>query len=129
MGVDLTLYPDRFSSRSDPTDPQSLYYWHLASDHLSLDRDYSLFDWIRKQPCTLVAPAVRVQHYTDDGLETITTDAYGAPLTYLEPQHFAKMATRIRIRETCEASTGWNRAVLQLCAALDPHTRIILYWH
>ncbi len=121
MGTDLTLATRRYAT---------LDYW-LAHNRISLDRDYHLFEQIENigrntgaqqvcKPHPLI-PSVRVDWYKDGGVEEITEDAYGAPLTYLT-------AGELVLVNTQEASE-WNQAVFAFFRALPPEIQVLLYWH
>jgi hypothetical protein len=128
MGLDLTLCPNPFSNLGIEWDGRFLAY-----DRISLKRNYTIFaqicpeinrDWNmrEKQRCNPKPMPVPVAWYNDEGIETITEDAYGKPLTYVTAGELSKI-------KVPKDTSDWNKAVFALIRSLDPETQILLYWH
>lgn len=121
MGIDLTLCPEKYQSST----------WFLAYDRLSLMSDYRVFDQLegfeyyektsglRAHP---LPPNAGFDWYGDEGIEQLTEDAYGTPLTFM----YAKDLSTLDIPDD---TSDWNKAVFAFVKALDPDTRIVLWWH
>lgn len=124
MGLDLTLIVNRFGDKF--TD------MFVATDRLSLYRDYSLFAQLspdieaEEGDCVCdplpVPKDWSVEWHDDDGLRRITTDAYGSPLTYLTARDFEPV-------EFGAKAYPWNVAVVDFVKSLPGETQVVLYWH
>lgn len=110
MSVNLTLVFDRFAHGSP-----ILGYNRLALGY----QDHELFDQIKADAVPLSGG---MDWYDDDGLEVVSEDPYGAPLTCMSAftlaRHFASEELR-----------GWDAAVLAFVKHLPPDARIVLWWH
>lgn len=110
MSINLTLIFDRFAHGSP-----ILGYNRLALGY----QDYELFDQIKADAVPLSGG---VDWYHGDGLEVVSKDLYGTPLTYMSAHtlahHFAN-------EELCDADAG----VLAFVKHLPPDARIVLWWH
>jgi len=128
MGLDLTICPIRYGDRDN-------WEWWLTHERLGLDRDYYFFERImprgRQDPDEAIEPATdpklvpegaRVQWYGDEGLEEVTTDAYGDPLKFVYAEEFENIDPEEIINE-------WNKAVLIFLRSLPPKIPILLWWH
>jgi hypothetical protein len=126
VGLDLTLLPKRHPSIND---------WILCHDRLSLDSDYDLFARLghprfegegrRVTPHPTPPEWTKIQVYGDDGIEVMTTDAYGNPLTFLYAREFFDTGAWPWMTE----SSDWNVAVREFVRALPRETPVILWWH
>ncbi len=82
------------------------------------DRDTLASHWKTAPTHPLALP---VAWYDDDGLQDITTDPFGRPLTWTPASHLAAYAGGgINL-------TAWNHGVLALLMGLG-ETRVILRW-
>ena len=117
MGIDLTIAPQRYITPHD-----EFTTWFLAFDRISFDRDYILFDNIRKLKPHLLPESTTFQWYGDDGLKEIEKDAYGDTLTYVNADDLAKAFT-----ETPNLSYK-NKAIKAYIEALPPSHKIVLWW-
>ena len=120
MGTDLYVCP--LSNYPDGYDPDH-DIWHLSSNKLSLLRDYELYGVIKALNVKELPANVKFDRYTDDGVETVTTDSWGVKLTFVDAGEFKKIKTA-RI-----ATIKWNKSVLTFLSSLPPKTPVVLYWH
>jgi hypothetical protein len=111
----LSNYPDGYGPDHD--------IWHLANNRLSLLRDYGLYNVIKSQNVKELPSNVKFEWYFEKGVETTTTDSWGAKLTFVDAREFKKIKT-----ERFNPSK-WNRAVLKFLASLPPKTPVVLYWY
>ena len=130
MGVDLTVSPIRHATLD----------WWLCYERIRFDRDYELFGQIDKfgrgkRPVVChplpIPVGKRVQWYGDDGLETITTNPYGTPLTYIVANEFRKLVIDeygAGCHDGISLISDWNRAVMAMLTAMPPDTPVVLYW-
>ena len=114
MGLDLTVYPITVARSNDR--------W-LAYQRLGLERDYDLFDRIKRLEWfpLLVRNVSHVDFYRDEGIESDTEDAYGNPLRFVLAGSFKDVAQ--------PDDTQWNRAVLNFLASIPPAMPVILDWN
>lgn len=111
MGIDLRLCPVRDGLRDK---------WWLLDNRLKLDKDYSLHtDIMQLLKRTVVPSDVKVQYYSDRGIETITETPYGEELMYVMSDEFNKI--------TRKDLSFWNIQVIRFLSRLEP-TPILLYW-
>lgn len=113
MGLDLTLCPDRYEDTIS-------HVWHFAHTRIDTDRDGAFYDAILALPAQALPATVRFQWYGDEGIETRTTDPYGAPLTWLCAEQFRQIRLPL---------SPWNQAALAFVQALPPARRVVLWWH
>lgn len=116
MGLDLKVMVSHFRERRGEMLPTAI---------LRFDRDDGLFGQLRTDSTpTLVLPlpvGLTVGNYSDDGLQYVSADASGTPLTYTTPQALRQLGV--------PADTApWNRAILSFLVALPPDSRIVLFW-
>jgi hypothetical protein len=116
MGIDLTLMPGKFTGGGRP-----ILDWFLATERISLDRDYALQDRIRLVPTQPLPFGVRFRNYEDDGLKDRTDDQYDTPLTWCRAGDLAKVSDG-----DC---SPWNKAAMAFVRALPPDILIVLWWH
>ena len=115
--IDLGLSQDPFSAT-----------WWLAYSRLRIYRDYELFSQIagyRGDAKQVVYPrfvnqSVRVQWYTDEGIEDITENAHGEPLTFVTPADCKKIDINL--------VNPANIPYIKMLAELHEDTAILLYW-
>jgi len=122
MGLDLTVMPILMP----------LNTWWLGHNRLSFIRNYDLFRQIpgydRENAMPVfeanpIPPGVAFQNYSDSGIETITEDSWGSPLTYVQSNQFYNL---IVVRT---ATHNHNAAIVQFLASLKPAVPVVLYWH
>jgi hypothetical protein len=121
MGLDLSVVPVNYHQMD----------WWLGNNRLGFNRDYFLFEQIDSKGRTdldplpkicnpkPLPPNVQFDWYDDEGLETITTDPYGTPLTYVTAGELAEV----------KSEHDWNAAIIAMMKALPPQTPVVLYWH
>ena len=123
MGLDLTVCPVRYGGNR----------WWLGYTRIAFDRDYNLFGQIAKTAWTDFEPTLKptplsfnvsFDWYGDEGVEQITEDAYGEPLTFVFAEEFRCIETENPEFELSE----WNKAVLLMLRALPNKTPVVLYW-
>lgn len=110
MGIDLILYPVECET-------PLLSFSHTM---LRCDGQRSLFDVIAELK-TRPAPE-DFSTYRDEGYGAIEFDPYGDALTYIRAGELVKAAAGIELYPR-------NAAAWAYLAALDPQTKIVLYWH
>lgn len=121
MGLDLKVAPIKYAKNVAKD-------WWLARDVLSFDRDYSLFGQIQRignstvvlNPVALPA-GVEFQWYSDEGIKTLTTDAYGTLLTWVPTHEFGRVNFR-------HSHSMWNQVVVQFLTSLPKEMPVVLYW-
>lgn len=122
MGMDLRLLP------FDWDQGESLSYSHTI---LSCDRDYDLFDQVekfepiyRKVPKSFSCFLSRVPDGTYEGERCygeVNTTSYGDPLKFILVSDLVKIdASKYSER---------NQAIWAYLKALNPETKVALYWH
>lgn len=115
MSRELILYPDaRWASRTPVDTVFPLTRLHVAPDPRFLDA----LETLQAASGHLSENALLL--FTEDGLETVTADAYDEPLTWLEARHFAGITSR--------DWEPWNLAVLAFMREAEPKLRVYLYW-
>lgn len=125
MGIDLTLCPVRHDHGKDSG--SILVYTRLDFNM----RDYDLWKKIQAEAIPLGVP---VSWYMDQGIEDVTEDPYGSPLTFITAhrllkiidEHF-KSSDELWIRSGNRGH--WDLGCLAFIRALNPDRRIILWWH
>lgn len=114
MGIDLKLWPAPLANIGSV---------HTTQVALHLDRDSALFDRVRGVRTVPVPFDWRVYDYFEDtGMERITEDAYGEPLTMV----FAEKLAAVPLSDD---TSCWNRATWAYLRELPPDTPVVLYWH
>ncbi len=112
MGLDLTL-------KMDIIPYAKRHFDFLLSNRLRLDRNYDLFDAIKKLPSYDLSEYT-LSDYWDEGIREISEDPYGEKLRYIYSHDLAKIEI--------ENISDWNKAVLMLFKHLEANIKIILYW-
>ena len=120
MGLDLVVSPIQYTSNN----------WWLCYNRLSFNRSYQLFSQIvnvgrewTDEPILNPLPVpkwIEINWYWDEGIETITENPYGEPLTYLTAGEFCELDT--------SDLGNWNSAVVEFLCALPRETPVLLYW-
>lgn len=81
-----------------------------------------------------------VMVYKDDGLQTVTTDAYGKKLLFIKADALADVLSTVTPEHLKYVSIGWHqrsateidrwaRAIHAFVSRLHPETPVTLYWH
>jgi hypothetical protein len=123
MGLDLTLLPVDYEREG----------WGYAHTALALDRDLDLLDRIRTLPSTPVPASFdtyRGWRESDEyGYGNTQHDGYGAPLRCVEAGALVPLSSTVPHPAAPTTTSEANRAAWCYLAALEPHTRVALYWH
>lgn len=119
MGLDLTLSPYREHALYQGQHP---WGWHLGYDRFWVMGGGALWEALGEKAHPL-PPGTRVSWYGDEGIQAITEDAYGKPLTYLTAGELVALGA------SAAGSNPWNVAIWQFLNALPRETPIVLYWH
>ena len=112
MGIDLTIVPQNFPQLND----------HLAYTRLGfMFRDYDYFDELQK----ISRPLNEVfRWYDDEGLTKRDDDKYGDKLTFIMASDFLKVK-KVGKRKLSD----WDKAIFAFIKALEPSTKLVLFWH
>lgn len=124
MGVDCTLLPVEFENDQ----------WGYSHTVLKLDRNYTVWEMLRKLPDAGAVPSSFASHIggrVREGEQAgepcygeTQKDPYGDPVRCVRAGDLAKLSKRLR-------SYGLPRtkASIAYCAQLPPETRIAIWWH
>lgn len=112
MGVDLTLLPIDYEHNDGGS----------AFSRLMLERRRELWPDIEKQ--LPVHPIAKITGYMGDNFEARAHDPYGTPLTWAYAKDFSSFKDHEAVQDN-----DTNRAIWAYLAALNPETKIVLYWH
>jgi hypothetical protein len=112
MGMDLDLGIAKYA--------EDIGSWWLLYDRLRLDRDYNLFDQFVVLTREPIPTDIKVDWYSDDGVQRIKEDAYGNLLRFVRAGEFNK----IELKKTSQ----WNKAVFSFLRQIPPDTPVVLYW-
>lgn len=96
--------------------------WWLVYNRLQFDRDYDLFDRIKRLDTRTIPETARVDWYSDEGIKSVTEDSYGSPLKYTRPIDW-----RVMLKPA--GMTPWNKSVIEFLRSLPDPTPIILWWN
>lgn len=121
MSVDLYLLPF-------DCDHPSIAYAHTL---LSCDTSYSLWDKITDLPAfpvqtgfTCFVSQDPTEVYGNTHYGEVTADCYGKPLQYVLAGALAQLRAAREVQESPK-----NRAIWAYLCALEPTTKVALYWH
>lgn len=122
MGVDLTLL-------AEPYDMDHGALW--PSIQLPLERRRDLWDRIDTELEIHLLGQEMYWHYEEEELKRIHVDPYGSELKFVTAESIAKLLAHFNNHEAGKrGSAPWaNVAAANYLKMMQPHHRIILWWH
>lgn len=116
MGIDVGFYVV-------VGDPVRRCYAHTK---LEVSRDYPLHGKIKEVMAAVGHPLTSpISGHFGDHYEDVMEDAYGAPLKWVHASELAKLSKYA----SAEGYPGHDDAIFAFLKALDPSTKIVVYWH
>jgi hypothetical protein len=99
-------------------------FW-LGCDRLNFERNYQLFDEIKKLDKYRIPENRKFIWYGDEGTKEIDKDPWGNDLFYT----FAGLFRKIEGYEFNEAEGySWNKSILSMLKSLSEEIPVVFYW-